>query len=49
MFRHPRYEDMPWDIQWRHDAGMRHHWWLIALLILTALLVIGVRATGGMA
>jgi hypothetical protein len=47
MFRHPRYLDMPWDIPYRHDVGVRHHWWLIAALIAAVLLLIGVRATGG--
>lgn len=47
MFRHPRYLNMPWDIPWRPDAGVRHHWWFIAALIAAALLLIGVRATGG--
>lgn len=49
MFRHPRHADTPWDIPWRHDAGVRHHWWFVVLLILATLLVIGVRATGGTA
>jgi hypothetical protein len=48
MFRHPRYLYMPWDIAWRPDAGARHHWWFIAALIAAVLLLIGVRATGGL-
>ena len=48
MLRHPRYLNVPWDIQWRHGAATRHHWWFIAVLIAAALLLIGVRATGGL-
>jgi hypothetical protein len=47
MFRHPRHLNIPWDIQWRHDAATHHHWWFIAVLVAAALLLIGVRATGG--
>jgi hypothetical protein len=47
MLQHPRSREMPWDIAWRHDARARHHWWLIAVLIMAGLLLIGVRATGG--
>lgn len=47
MSRQQRYSGMPWDIPWQHDPVVRHQWWLIAVLILAALLLIGVRATGG--
>jgi hypothetical protein len=47
MMRHPHDGNMPWDAFWRQEAGVRHHWWFIALLIMAALLFIGVRPTGG--
>jgi hypothetical protein len=31
---------------WRPDAEIRHHWRFIAVLILAAVLLIGVRAAG---
>ena len=38
---------MPWQ-GWRPDAEVRQHWRLIAVLIVAALLLIGVRAAGGL-
>lgn len=48
MFRHPHYLEIPWNIHWHADpqAGHRHLWWLIAGLVVIALLGIGVRAAG---
>lgn len=49
MFRHPHYLEVPWDIQ-EHPGttGPHHHlWWLIALLVLSAMFLIGVGVTYG--
>ncbi|HEU4685262.1 MAG TPA: hypothetical protein VFS39_12235 [Nitrospira sp.] len=50
MMRHPHYLGLPWDLHWRRDtaAPHRHLWWLIAALVLTALLMIGVGVTSGL-
>jgi hypothetical protein len=47
MFRQPRYLGMPRN-HWQAEVNQRHHWWLIALMLLAAIFVIGVRATGMM-
>jgi hypothetical protein len=50
MFRHQKYLEIPWDMHWqREGAGpQRHHWWLIAFLLLLALFLIGVGVTHGL-
>jgi len=50
MMRHPRYLEMPWDIHWDHEATRQHRrlWWLIALLVVTAMFLIGVGVTNGL-
>jgi len=42
--RHPRYLEMPWDIHWNHGTRSHHRyfWWLIALLVVTAVFLLGV-------
>ena len=48
MIRHPHYLDIPWDVHWRHETtSYRHLWWMIALIIVLALFLVGVGATGG--
>ena len=50
MFRHPHYLDIPWTVHW--EAGQpgrhRHLWWLVAGLVLLALLLVGVGVTSGL-
>lgn len=50
MMRHPRYLEMPWDIHWDHETTRQHRrlWWLIALLVVTAMFLIGVGVTNGL-
>ena len=50
MLRHPHYLDIPWEVHWAPEVGKhRHHlWWLIAALILLAMLLIGVGVTSGL-
>jgi hypothetical protein len=42
--RHPRYLEMPWDIHWDHETTSHHRylWWLIAILVVTAVFLLGV-------
>jgi hypothetical protein len=49
MFRHPHYWDGPWDMEGQRAATgpHRHLWWLIALLVLSAMFLIGVGVTYG--
>ena len=48
MIRHPQYLELPWDIHWyRTVRQSRPPWWLIALLVLLAILMIGVGVTSG--
>jgi hypothetical protein len=49
MFRLPHYLEVPWAIHGHPvTAGPhRHLWWLIALLVLLAILLIGVGVTHG--
>jgi len=49
MIRHPHFLEVPWDIHWHHEAAgpHRHFWWLIAALVLAAILMIGVGVTSG--
>lgn len=49
MFRHPHYLDIPWHIHWHAETPARHRllWWLIGAVVVIALLLIGVRAVGG--
>lgn len=50
MFRHPRYREIPWDIQWDHrDSGLHHHLLLMLILILMVMFLIGVGVTSGLA
>ena len=44
MFRHPKYLEIPWEVHWQHEEPEPHHhlWWLMALLLMTAIFVIGV-------
>jgi hypothetical protein len=48
MLRHPHYLDVPWNIHW-HGTPRHHHqlWWLIAILVLLAMFLMGVRAMSG--
>jgi hypothetical protein len=46
MFRHFRYADAPWDFH-RQQSAMHLHWRFIIFFLLVAVLVLGVRATGG--
>lgn len=49
MIRHPSYLELPWDIHWyRAVRQSRPPWWLIALLVLLAMLMIGVGVTSGL-
>lgn len=50
MIRHPQYLDVPWDIRWHHQATGPHRrlWWLIAALVLVAMLMIGVGVSSGL-
>jgi hypothetical protein len=48
MLRHPHYLELPWDLHGHHEATGRHHlWWLIALLVMLAILLTGVGVTHG--
>jgi hypothetical protein len=47
MSAQERYLDMPCDISWRYDSPVRHHWRLIAAVVLAVLFFVGVRAAGG--
>jgi hypothetical protein len=49
MFKHPHYLEVPWDIQGHPvtPGPHRHLWWLIALLVLSAMLLTGVGVTYG--
>ncbi len=50
MFRHPRYREIPWDIQWDYrDSGLHHHLLLMLIVILMAMFLIGVGVTSGLA
>ena len=49
MIRHPHYLDLPWDMHWHPTVREhRHLWWLIALLVLMAMLMIGVGVATGL-
>jgi hypothetical protein len=49
MYRHPRYLEIPWEVQWDHkESGPHHHVWLILTLIVMAMLLIGVGVTFGL-
>jgi hypothetical protein len=39
---------MPRTIHWQAEVTNDHHWWLVVLLLLGAIFLIGVRATGTM-
>lgn len=49
MFRHPHYLEVPWDIHWHEEATRQHRrlWWLIALVVVLAVLLIGGSVTNG--
>lgn len=48
MLRHPHYLEIPWEVHWHEEPHRKHrHLWLIAGLVLLALLLIGVHAAGG--
>ena len=49
MLRHPDYLEVPWDMREHHETTgpHRHLWWLIAVLVLLAMLLIGVGVTHG--
>lgn len=48
MLRHPHYLELPWEIHWSPAAKHHHLWWLIALLVVLAILTIGVGVTTGL-
>ncbi|HEX2056471.1 MAG TPA: hypothetical protein VHF07_08250 [Nitrospiraceae bacterium] len=48
MVRPLRDVTVPWQGWRRPEAEVRQHWRLIAVLIVAALLLIGVRAAGGL-
>lgn len=49
MFRHPKFLEIPWEVHWQQEetGPRRRLWWLMALLILTAMFLIGVGVTSG--
>jgi hypothetical protein len=49
MFKHPHYLEVPCDVHGHHATTEphRHLWWLVALLVLLAMLLIGVGVTHG--
>ena len=50
MFRHPRYREIPSDIQWDYrDSGLHHHLLLMLIVILMAMFLIGIGVTSGLA
>ena len=48
MFKHPRYLDLPWEMQWHPNDAPRHHWWLVLFVIGAVLFLIGVGVTSGL-
>jgi len=50
MFRHPHYLDVPWDIHWQDGSAQSHRrrWWLMALVVLSAMFLVGVGVTSGL-
>jgi len=49
MIRHPPYLEIPWAIH-RHEApGTTHRrlWWVVAILVLSAMFMIGVGVLSG--
>ena len=49
MFSHPHYLDASWNMEGQRATTEphRHLWWLIALLVLSAMFLIGVGVTYG--
>ncbi|WP_175304473.1 hypothetical protein [Candidatus Nitrospira nitrificans] len=49
MFRHPRYLEIPWEVQWnQREGGTHHHFLLMLILIFMAMFLIGVGVTSGL-
>ncbi len=49
MFRHPRYLEIPWEVQWNQKkSGPQHHVLLMLILIFMAMFLIGVSVTNGL-
>lgn len=49
MSRGPHYLELPWDIHWYPTKGQYWPpWWLIALLVVLAMLMIGMDVMSGL-